>query len=148
MFTLVFLILFPVLAALALLVLRGEAVRKVVSIGSALVIGAGSIVLAYQYLGRGPVFFDISSAYVDLACFAVDVILMLAVIGYGIKYRRWIAVGLAVIAIAMAIYFEFFVAHHVHVAQGLYVDELSILMALIIGIVGSGICVYALRGNF
>ena len=144
MLTVVFLILFPVLAALVLLVVRGEGARKVVSIGSALVIGAGSIVLAVQYLGQGAAFFYISSSYVDMACFAVDVVLMLAVISYGVKYRKWAAVGLAVVAIAMAAYFEFAVAHHAHVAQGLYIDDLSILMALIIGIVGSCICVYAL----
>ena len=43
-----------------------------------------------------------------------------------------------------SVVFEFGFAHNVHVESGLYVDSLSIVMALIIGIIGSGICVYAL----
>jgi len=42
------------------------------------------------------------------------------------------------------VYFDLACAHGAEVFQPLYVDSLSVIMALIIGIVGSGICVYAL----
>ena len=42
------------------------------------------------------------------------------------------------------IWFELTTGHHVHVVNNLYIDRLSIIMVLIIGIIGSLICVYAL----
>ncbi len=40
--------------------------------------------------------------------------------------------------------FEFGFAHSIVVTEALYLDSLSLLMAFIIGVIGSGICVYAL----
>jgi ech hydrogenase subunit A len=39
---------------------------------------------------------------------------------------------------------EFGVAHEVEIDHDLYIDQFSVIMALIIGVIGSGICIYAL----
>jgi ech hydrogenase subunit A len=51
---------------------------------------------------------------------------------------------LAIVQIAIVFAVEFGYASEVEVEIGLYFDGFSLLMALIIGIIGSGICVYAL----
>ena len=134
----------PVVVALILLAVRNDAARAGITIVGALTIGIGSIVLAVQYLGQGSVQFDFESNAVDIACFVIDLALSVVVIGYGIRYKRALAIVLVCVQIALTLWFELGAAHGVTVAHGLYVDGLSILMALIIGIIGSGICVYAL----
>ena len=139
-----FLILFPLVVAALLLVVRGDGPRGVLVVASAVVIAAASIWLAASYLGSAWVGFEFSSEIVDYVGTAISVLLACVVIGYGVKYRNYLAVALAAVQLAGSLVFEFGFAHGLHVATGLYVDALSLVMALIIGIIGSGICVYAL----
>ena len=139
-----FLILFPLLAAGLLLLLRGEGPRKVIVTVSAAVIAVGSIMLAVQYLGSGWVGLPFSSQVIDYIGCAIGVAISAVIIGFGVKYKNYLAVGLAIVQLVGDLVFEFGFAHAAHVEVGLYVDSLSIVMALIIGIIGSGICLYAL----
>ena len=139
-----FLILFPLIIAALLLVVRGDAPRNAIVVISAIVIAAGSILLALQYLGSAWVGFAFSSPLIDYIGCAIGLAICAVVIGFGVKYKNYLAVGLAVVQLVGDLVFEFGFAHHAHVEAGLYIDSLSIVMALIIGIIGSGICVYAL----
>ena len=141
---LAFLILFPLIAAALLLVAKSDAPRNVIAVVSAIAIAAGSILLAVQYLGGAWTGFAFSSALVDYIGCAIGVAICAVVIGFGVKYQNKLAVGLAIVQLVGDLVFEFAFAHGVHVEVGLYIDSLSIVMALIIGVIGSGICVYAL----
>ena len=74
----------------------------------------------------------------------VSVLVAAAILFFGIRHKNMAACVLAAVQVAGSLVFEFAFAHGLPVAQGLYLDSLSLLMAFIIGIVGSGICVYAL----
>ncbi len=140
-----FLILFPLIVAAILLLVKGDGLRNVIVGASAIIIAAASILLAMQYLGAAWIGFEFSSEIVDYVCTAIGLALGVVIIGFGVKYKNYLAVGLAVVQIVGDLAFEFGFAHHTApVVFGLYVDSLSIVMALIIGIIGSGICVYAL----
>lgn len=139
-----FLIVFPLVIAAILLVVKGDGPRNVIVGVSGLVIAIASIALAMQYLGAAWIGFDFSSEIVDYIGTAISVALACIVIVFGIKYKNYLAVALSAIQLAGSLIFEFGFAHGLHVVHGLYVDSLSIVMALIIGIIGSGICVYAL----
>ena len=144
MLLIAFLILFPLIVAALLLVLKSDAPRNVVVVISAIAIAAGSILLAAQYLGGAWMGFAFSSALIDYIGCAIGIAICAVVIGFGVKYNNKLAVGLAVVQLVGDLVFEFAFAHGVHVEAGLYIDSLSIVMALIIGVIGSGICVYAL----
>ncbi len=139
-----FLILFPLVIAALLLFVKADGPRNIIVVASAAVIAVASIALTVQYFGAPWVGFDFSSEVIDYLCVAIDVVIAAAVIAFGIKYKNYFAVALAVIQVIGSLVFEFGFAHTVHVRVGLYVDSLSLVMALIIGIIGSGICVYAL----
>ena len=140
-----FLILFPLIVAAILLLVKGDGLRNVIVGVSALAIAVGSILLTMQYLGSNWIGFEFSSEIVDYICTAIGLALGAIIIGFGVKYKNYLAVILAVVQIVGDLVFEFGFAHQAaHVVCGLYVDSLSIVMALIIGIIGSGICVYAL----
>ena len=139
-----FLILFPLIIAALLLVVKGDGPRNVIVVVSALAIAVGSIMLTTSYLGAAWVGFEFSSEIVDYIGTAISVALACVIIGFGVKYKNYAAVALAAVQVVGSLVFEFGFAHGLHVACGLYVDALSIVMALIIGVIGSGICVYAL----
>ncbi len=139
-----FLILFPLVVAGVLLAVRDNRVRNAVVVAAALVIGIASVWLVVSYLGAPWIPFDFHSPAVDYVCMVVSVLVAAAILFFGIRHKNMAACVLAAVQVAGSLVFEFAFAHGLPVAQGLYLDSLSLLMAFIIGVVGSGICVYAL----
>ncbi len=139
-----FLIVFPLVAALVLAVARNNMVRNVVVIASAVIIGLVSVVFAMTNMGAPWVLQEFSSTIVDGVCTVVSIIVAAVILAYGIRYKNVLATLLAIVQVVGSLIFEFMFAHGIHVEYGLYFDSLSLLMTLIIGVVGSGICVYAL----
>ncbi|WP_225749209.1 NADH-quinone oxidoreductase subunit L [Paraeggerthella sp. Marseille-Q4926] len=139
-----FLILFPLVVAGVLLVVRNNRARNVIVGASALVIGLVSVWLVVAYLGAPWITYEFYSPVADYACMAISVLIAVVILYFGIKYKNVWACVLAGVQVVGSLVFEFGFAHDILVAEGLYLDSLSLLMAFIIGVVGSGICVYAL----
>lgn len=74
----------------------------------------------------------------------IEVVLAVYIIYMGIKHKKYLASLFAVIQTPLLIWFELTEGHHIAVQNNMYVDRLSVIMILIIGIVGSLITVYAL----
>lgn len=138
-----FLILFPLVVAAVLLVVRNNRARSAIVYAAALIIGLASIWLMATYMGTSGISFDYHSPVVDYACIAASTLATASVLYYGIRYKNIGAIILAAIQLVGSLVFEFGFAHGIAVVDAVYVDSLSLLMAFIIGIVGSGICVYA-----
>ena len=141
---LLFLIAFPLAVAVAMLFTRTEGVRKVLTCGSAAIIALVSVWLVASNLGSGYVSFEFHSPVVDYVCLAVSVLVAATVLVFGIRYKNVWACVLAAVQLVGSLVFELGFAHGVAVGEALYLDSLSLLMAFIIGVVGGGICVYAL----
>ena len=144
---LAFLIVFPLIIAIILRIISAEGARKPIVIGSAVIIAAASIWLAVLQLAEpwtGFVLPHDAVAVIDIVALCISIALAAIIIAFAVKYRNMLALVLAIVQVAGAVYFDLACAHGAEVFQPLYVDSLSVIMALIIGIVGSGICVYAL----
>ena len=139
-----FLILFPLVAAALLAVVKGNGARKGIVYVSAAIIAVASIAFAVTYLGSSHQLFVFSSSIVDTICTVIGVVIAVIILGFAVKYKNVLAGALALIQVIGSLAFELGMAHHIEVSAGFVVDPLIILMALIIGIIGSGICVYAL----
>ena len=139
-----FLILFPLAVAAVLLFVRADWPRAIIVGGSAVVIAVASIVLAVQNIGTAYAPIPFASHFVDYIGTAISIAIAAVIIAFSVKYKNRWALILAVVQVIGSLVFEFGFAHLAPVAEGLYIDSLSIVMALIIGIIGSGICVYAL----
>jgi NADH:ubiquinone oxidoreductase subunit 5 (subunit L)/multisubunit Na+/H+ antiporter MnhA subunit len=144
MSTILFLIIFPLVVALALLVLKTDAGRDVVVIGSSVVIAAASIFLCVQYFGEGIIYFDFANDTIGYVMLAIEACLALVIIVLGIKYKKYLASVLAAIQTPLIIWFELSKGHYIYVQSNIYLDKLSLIMVLIIGIIGTLICVYAI----
>lgn len=139
-----FLILFPLVVAGVLLLVRNNQARNVIVGASGLIIGLASIWLVVSYLGVPWITYEFYSPAVDYICTFISVLIAAVILYFGIRYKNVWACVLAAVQVIGSLVFEFGFAHDIVVTDGFYIDSLSLLMAFIIGVVGSGICVYAL----
>ena len=138
------LVLLPLIVALVLLFVKNDQARSIIVCIAAVIIALLSIALTVAYIGSSWIQIRFESEIVNYICAAVGVVVAVGIICFGVKYKNAIAVILAVVQVIGSLIFEFVFAPTCEVADGLYIDSLTIVMVLIIGIIGSGICVYAL----
>jgi len=141
--TVAFLVVFPLVAAAVLLLVRNDRARGIIVAVSAAAIAIGSIVLAASTLHGQALSSSWESEAVNYIALVVDVLLGLLILAMGIWYRKYLACVLAIVQTALVVWFELGPAHGAEVGESIYVDTLSTIMALIIGVIGSGICLYA-----
>lgn len=138
-----FLILFPFIAAIVLLLIKADNVRSAVVGVAALLIAAVSVWLLVAYATSGTVFFPVSPEPLGELMFLIGMGIAIFILYMGVRYKNNIAIALTLIQSAMLVYFEFGISHGAVPENNFFVDQFSIIMALIIGIIGSLICVYA-----
>lgn len=139
-----FLILFPLLVAGVLLLVGNETARRVIVCSSAVIIGFGSVWLVLANLGTPWVGIEFSSGAIDIVCTLIGLVIAAVILCFGVKYKNVLACVLAVVQVVGSLVFDVFVAHGIEVQYGLYLDSLTLVTTFIIGVVGSGICIYAL----
>ena len=137
-----FMMVVPFVAALVLLVVKNDRARGYIAEIAAAIIILSSIWVAYSYLGE-PQTFEFHDGIIDTLMFVAEVILGLAIIYLGVRHKKYAASALGLVQLCMSLYFEFVLKEGIVVERALYIDDLSIIMVLIIGIIGSLICVYA-----
>jgi ech hydrogenase subunit A len=138
------LVLFPMLVAALLLVIRADGPRRVLVVGAAILIAAGSILLAVQILMAGEIRLNLGLPWLEYLAFAVEVIIAAYIIVKGLLYRRVLVIGLAALQLIFAGLYSFTVSHGMTIYAEVYLDGLTAIMVLVIGIISSGICVYSL----
>ena len=138
-----FLLIFPLLPAFLLLAVRNDKVRSAIVWASSLTIAAASVWMATTYFSSDFALFD-SNETVGNVMMVLSAVFALAVTVYGIRRRRWLIVLLALLQEAAGLWFEFAPGHPLEDTLNLYADKLSITMVLIVGVVGSLICIYSL----
>ena len=139
-----FLIGFPLVIAILLFIINNDAVRDVLVVGGAIIIGVASIAMVALNLSAGYVAFAFSSGVVDYLCTGIGILIAAVILYFAVRFKNIWAGILAVVQVVLSLVFELGFAHGIEVEYGLYFDQLSLLMTFIIGVVGSGICVYAL----
>lgn len=137
----------PCVAAVLMLVVRADKARDVLAIAFAVVIGVLSIVFSAQYMGVSPTIVSLPEQW-SSALGAINMVIELTVgafiVCYAVRYKRIVPFVLAVAQIIIALWLEIAVLHGHEFSSQMRIDSLGVIMVLIIGIVGSGICVYGL----
>jgi ech hydrogenase subunit A len=136
------LVLVPFLAGLLLLLFEFELPRRVIVVAAILAVCAAAIALAMQ---TGPL--NVSGwrwEPLDGLMLAGEVGMGLYVLYVGARARNFLVLALMLAQAAVMGYLEWSTGGHIEVTRQIYIDKLSIIMALINAIVGGGICLYAL----
>ena len=139
-----FLIVFPFVMALVMFITRVNKVRNAISYASAVVIMAAVGLLTAQWIAGGCqeliLYYD--TELVDHIILVAELVLMVVVTILCFKYRKyWISL-LSIVPTLFIAYFEL-KGPEMASAGHIYVDHLSILMCLIVGVIGGLIVVYA-----
>ena len=138
------LILVPFLVGGGLLAIRGDLLRRWVVSLAVIAAGVGSVALV---LLPAPILVDfplLNQHGVGYTILCLEILLGLYFVYVGVRDRRPLIVLLALVQGVLMVWFE--TAHGANLGnmQPLVVDQLSGIMALINGLVGGGICLYAL----
>jgi len=140
---LLLLILLPAVAAAICYFVRSSAVRTLTVVATGAILTLASLGL----LGQGtfePIavgsFLGISS---DFLITVLDFALLGVIFFYGLKHKNLLIQGFTLAQAALLVWFEMFMIDHVAV-PALVGDQLSLIMVLVISIIGSLICIFAI----
>lgn len=133
----------PLVTALVLLVNRNPAVRNTLVRVSALLMAALSVAVGVMYFGH-PFKIGVDSPLVRLLMMAVDGLAALTVLYFCVKYKRYLTALLGLVQFFLIVAFEFHAGSYARSVWDFNIDNLSIIMILIAGIIGGLIAVYSL----
>jgi ech hydrogenase subunit A len=139
---LIFLILFPFLAALLLLVVRREKFRRAIGYAAAFVILAVSAFLVFSNLSGTAQYFSADSELINRGMLIAEGLIAVFIAYVSIRSKKYIPLILVALQTLVLVFFE---VNWPNAGGGnaLFVDNLSLVMALIIGVIGSLICIYS-----
>src|SRR5664280_666125 len=142
----VFLVAFPLLAGGLLLGVRNGNLRNVIVVLAGLVVAGASIATAVTFGNGNAVFFDLPNGLtLGRSLLVVEIVIAAFVVAVGIHYRRILAPILVLGQLAISLYLELGgKTPELELGRLFWFDRLSMVMILIIGIVGTLICVHSL----
>lgn len=139
-----FLIIFPFIIALALAFVKNNVVRKVVTYISAVIVAGEAIAFAVNFLVSGqPVQYLYNTEVIDIIMLVGEIFLMIMIIVLSVKYKKLYVAVLSVIQTAAIVWLEFSGYTKEYELHHIYADRLTVIMVLMIGVIGSMICIYA-----
>lgn len=144
------LILFPFLTAVLQAFSKNYTLRRVVTYGSTAVIMAADIIFSIWWFANGsqPVEIIYEAEIINEIMLVVELGLMVLVSVLSIKYKKFYAMVLSIAGTGVMAWFDLsgkdsIPYYNEEAYAHIYVDQLTIIMMLIIGIVGTLITVYA-----
>lgn len=137
------LILFPLIASALIFLVRQDRVRNHIVRISAVITAALTLLVVFRYFKGGIAYSYQEAEKINLFIAALEIIIALYIIFKGIKHRKYIAVLITVIQTPLILWFEFTKGHSIEVKTEMVFDKFTAIMVLIVGLVGSLICIYA-----
>lgn len=142
--TIPFLICFPLVIAVLMFFIRVNRVRNIIAYISAVIIMIGVVVLTGQWIygGRQTVGLYYDTWVVDKIILSGQVVLCCFITFLCFKYKKYLISLLSIIPTGITVYIETS-GMPIEETNHIYLDRLSLLMCLIIGIIGGLIVIYA-----
>ncbi|MDD5456314.1 MAG: proton-conducting transporter membrane subunit [Candidatus Margulisbacteria bacterium] len=139
----VFLLCFPFAVSWLFLIFRNNFIRNILVLVSSAVIIVASLSILFVHFGQGQ-YFHAEFPWTEQFIFFGELVITIILLGLSLKHKKYFALLLVIIQTAIIFWFETSYGKMVHPMYNLYIDKLSIVMALIIGIIGSLICIYSI----
>ena len=137
------LVLFPLLAALAVLLVKEDEVRSKIVRVSACITAALTLVVVCTFFRKGITYSYRLETAIDLVMAVVEVVLAAYIITIGIRYKNYAISVLSFLQTAAILCFELTAKRQIEVENAIVFDKLTAIMVVIVGVVGSLICIYA-----
>lgn len=142
-----FLFAFPLLVGLLPVRVKTDSARDRLTVAGATLTAAASLAFAALFMNAPqqllvPAAASLAGNYLAAL---IDLALCVLVLRYAVAYRHPVMLGLAVAQLVAASWCAVLAFTSAHAQEApLYVDDLSVVMVLVVGVVGGAICVYAL----
>lgn len=136
------LILFPLVASLILFLVKGEKVRNVLVKLFALVVACMTLIVTFQNFGTGNAYSYQNEEVINIILMVLECLLAGYIIYLGIKNKKYLVSVFAAIQAPLILWFELTQEKGLEVENSIVFDKLTAVMILIIGILGSLICLY------
>lgn len=137
------LVLFPLLAALAVLLVKEDEVRNKIVRVSAGITAVLTLVVVCLFFHKGIAYSYRWETVIDLVMAVVEVVLAAYIITIGIRYKNYAISVLSFLQTAAILCFELTAKSQIEVENAIVFDKLTAIMVVIVGVVGSLICIYA-----
>lgn len=139
-----FLICFPFAAAIVLSQMKkhGKARKYVIFASGALIVAAALVFVAGVLASGQNADYLTETHAIDTAMLVGEIGLMALVIYYGFRYRKYYVALLSVAQTGLIAWLELFSGSRLE-GNHIRADKLTVIMCLIVGVVGTLICVYA-----
>jgi len=137
------LVLFPLLAALAVFLVKEDEVRNKIVRVSAGITAALTLVVVCLFFHKGIAYSYRLETVIDLVMAVVEVVLAAYIITIGIRYKNYAISVLSFLQTAAILCFELTAKSQIEVGNAIVFDKLTAIMVVIVGVVGSLICIYA-----
>jgi len=134
------LVLFPLIPAILMFLIKEAAIRKCINIISSLSIIALSLAFSIAFFNR-PQEINISGGAIRVGMMFIEAIMSLYIIFMGIKHKKLLAPLFSAVSTGLLLWFELTLTPETN--STLLIDRLSILMVLIIGVIGGLICAFS-----
>lgn len=130
--------------ALVLLCLKQDAIRDWVVKASAIIISAACLVLVAANFHHDIQCFKVAAFWIDKLMLYLEIIVAAYIFYASLKYKHYAVSFLITAQVAVVACFEALLRPNIRIENNLFVDKLSIIMALIVSIIGGLTCIYAL----
>jgi ech hydrogenase subunit A len=140
----IFLLGFPLLVSILMLFINREALRSTIVKTSAITLIAASVFMFAANMQESVTYHYFDGKIISELMFYVELALGAYIFYLGIRNKRFIVSALITIQMLLSVYYETVSEVHATVGNYFFVDKLSIIMVLIVGVIGSIICTYAL----
>ena len=140
-----FLILFPFVAAAILACTKNDNIRKVVVYASSILIIAAAVCFSVMHLISGEsVAYLEETEMIDRIMMCGELFLTVLIVVLSVRYKKVLPAVLSLLQTGLMLWFELIAKKPETGAQmHLFCDRLTIVMCLIVAVVGTLICVYA-----
>lgn len=136
---------FPLLIAVILMFVKTQKAFAYIIRTSAIVIIILSVILVSRNFNH--IFIGNLSEYewIKYLIATIEILITAYIVYSGIKKKSLWVVLFSVVQLCISLWFEFTKAKDIAVTESIYMDKLSLIMILMIGIIGSLICLYAVE---
>jgi ech hydrogenase subunit A len=127
-----------------LLLWRAQRARSIIAVVASIVIAAGSLILVFPRIPLPEIVSPLPMEYVNWVVLGLELALAGFIFALGIRYIRHFVSLLALLQAALAVATELLYGKRIVVTRALAADKFSLIMAIIVGVVGSLITIYSL----
>jgi ech hydrogenase subunit A len=137
------LILFPLAIAILSFLVRQDKIRNAIVTLGAVSVALLTVLVTVRYFGDGITYSYHQEEGISYLIMCLEIIIAGYILVKSIRDKKYLVTVFAAIQTPLILFFELSAGHQIHVENQIVYDKLSGIMVLIIGIIGSLICIYA-----